>query len=216
MSYESINLTDLFEDVRRWKIELINLNLHKNMQVDENRKLYRRIDELESHISKLHDMINLEDRITAHDVLCRLTLLENTHKDTGLIKRIEQLESQFLQGNVFSRLANIESNWKTTFNKLGEVNSKIDGYESLVNSHAVPINKCISDTEKFSIELNQLKEDIKYHWKLLSELSPKLEPNKPYRCPVCDGKGFNDPIPGTGGLGFNKCNSCEGKGIVWE
>lgn len=38
---------------------------------EENLKL------IESHINKIHDMINMEDRVTAGDVLCRLTLLEN-------------------------------------------------------------------------------------------------------------------------------------------
>lgn len=40
----------------------------------------KRIDMLESHINKLHEMINLEDRITASDVLCRLTVLESENK----------------------------------------------------------------------------------------------------------------------------------------
>lgn len=46
-------------------------------------KLEDKVNQLESHIEKLHDMLNLEDRITASDVLCRLTVLEaevNRHK----------------------------------------------------------------------------------------------------------------------------------------
>lgn len=55
-----------------------NINEHKNYQIDENRKISRRVDELHAHIDKLHEMINMEDRITASDVFCRLTKLESS------------------------------------------------------------------------------------------------------------------------------------------
>lgn len=37
-----------------------------------------KVEELESHLNKIHEMLNLEDRITSSDVLNRLTLLENS------------------------------------------------------------------------------------------------------------------------------------------
>jgi hypothetical protein len=39
---------------------------------------------------------------------------------------------------------------------------------------------------------------------------------KPYKCPICDGKRIDkEPLIGSGGLRFDKCYSCEGRGIVW-
>lgn len=46
--------------------------------------LLERIEKLEAqeaHINKLHEMINMEDRITAGDVLKRLTLIEGEIKE---------------------------------------------------------------------------------------------------------------------------------------
>ena len=34
----------------------------------------------------------------------------------------------------------------------------------------------------------------------------------PHKCPVCDGQGKLWPI---GTIGYDRCDPCEGKGIVW-
>lgn len=74
---------------------------------------------LEEHIDKLHELINIEDRITASDVLCRLTSLE-THKNYQIdenrkvSKKIEELDEQ-LKFNIevfktnFSAIKSIQS-----------------------------------------------------------------------------------------------------------
>jgi chromosome segregation ATPase len=47
-------------------------------------------------------------------------------------------------------------------------------------------------------------------WKqYFSEVFPS---KKPYTCPVCEGQGKLWP---AGSIGYNLCESCHGKGIVW-
>lgn len=97
-------LSDIENYEKWWKeveIKLDKLFRYKCMQVDENGAVSRRFDELESHIDKLHDMINVEDRITSVDVLGRIERLEHRYTDltkgqhpTLLQERIEKLEKQ--------------------------------------------------------------------------------------------------------------------------
>ena len=73
------------------------------------------------------------------------------------------------------------------------------------------------------IEIDSLKKELK---KLEELLKPVLEwkktakilcdqSKKPHKCPVCESKGVEfDRL--NRDEGFNKkCNSCEGKGIIW-
>jgi len=79
-------------------------------------------------------------------------------------------------------------------------------YKECLNEH----DERISVIEEMSIEkkLLQLEKETNTHWKLLSDLMPKLD-RKPHKCPVCDGAGgFLSSHP-------NQCIPCEGKGIVW-
>lgn len=55
---------------------------------------------LHAHIDKLHDMINMEDRITASDVLNRLTLLEDEIKfnmSPEVKKLLDSMDSKIIE-----------------------------------------------------------------------------------------------------------------------
>ncbi len=58
------------EDVYKADFETAKELIHCGAKNEE------KIKELHDHISKLHDMINMEDRITASDILLRITQLE--------------------------------------------------------------------------------------------------------------------------------------------
>lgn len=68
------------EKLLNWKPKVCGITPTEETLIEFNEKigdLEFKVAELESHMNKLHDMINLEDRITACDVLNRLTLLES-------------------------------------------------------------------------------------------------------------------------------------------
>lgn len=63
------------------------------------------------------------------------------------------------------------------------------------------------------------KEEIKLR-KTINELVDKIadianyyyrEKKQPYRCPICEGTSFI-----ISKLHFGPCNSCDGKGIIWN
>lgn len=58
-------------------------------------KVFERIEKLEAYIEKLHGLINMEDRITASDVLLRLTKLEELNEKCFKANPIAQIEERF-------------------------------------------------------------------------------------------------------------------------
>lgn len=177
---------------------LINLFDVVNKKQDGNSI---RIEKLETHIEIVHDLVNLEDRITASDVLCRLTLLENQCKNgyqyqkggiDGLKERIKSLE--------FHKNIQIEENRK--------ISRRIDEIEN-----------------GYIKRIGYLGEALH----TLSEENEKLR-KIPNKCPVCNGKGFCNPCSGRGEFftgnspgataicqycrGTPLCIPCNGKGIV--
>jgi hypothetical protein len=69
---------------------------------NEINSLRGQLEGLSDHIEKVHDLVNLEDRITASDVLNRLTMLE-THKNyqtdenRKASKRMDEIENGYIQ-----------------------------------------------------------------------------------------------------------------------
>ena len=63
------------------------------------------LEGLSDHIEKVHDLVNLEDRVTASDVLNRLTSLEThknyqTEENRKVSKRMNEFEKQILETRV--------------------------------------------------------------------------------------------------------------------
>jgi hypothetical protein len=152
--------------------------------------IYERFDKLDCHINKLHEMINLEDRITASDVLCRLKVLEekmDIHEtslnrkwiaNSELSLRLAELERciDWMKENDFNR----NTYYLSQFKRIDEIVSVIDEIVDIIP-----------------------EDDMR-------------EGRKPHKCPVCDGIGKNCVIGEIRGLPIksDKCHSCEGNGIV--
>jgi hypothetical protein len=129
-----------------------------------------------------------------------------------LDKRIEKLEGI----TDFKKLEECIFNGAQTHLSILKCESEIKKLES--NQLDPQICNIISE------RLDRLEKEINSHWHLLSDLSPKLDPKKPYKCPVCDGEGkskfrlisqtSNDE--GTiKALVPDDCHACKGKGIIW-
>lgn len=103
-----------------------------------------------------------------------------------------------------------DCNWEQQITK-----NSIENYASLgLCKHGV--NPAMQQCYYCGIEhrLNKLESEIKSHWKLLSDIMPKLD-RKPHKCPVCEGRGNLQKEVEPKILKFTLCTSCEGKGIVW-
>lgn len=187
------------------------------IQQDYNNKL----EKLEAHISKLHDMINMEDRISASDVLCRLSQLE-THKNYQIdenrkvSKRIDKLESDHLDQlnpHAFLILKKIIDELENDYA------SKIDNRKDLNNALS-------AIQEDYKTRLAVFEDHMKRYHELMLGTSPielektiraNMRVKAPHKCPVCDGAGclsFRNP-PLTLNDIKPDCHGCEGKGIVW-
>lgn len=110
------------------KDSIYNQSIFNNL-VEEINSLRGQLEGLNAHISKVHDLVNLEDRITACDVLNRLTLLENQCKNgyeyqkgiiDGFQERIKSLE--------FHKNLQINENRKVS-KRLDEISNYISRFE---------------------------------------------------------------------------------------
>jgi DnaJ-class molecular chaperone len=81
---------------------VMHLNRHKNLQIDVDRKIFKRLD-------KLEDYMKMEDRITASDVLLRLNEVQTwimKHEKEGqeygneLEERNKKITNQLSQMNI--------------------------------------------------------------------------------------------------------------------
>lgn len=180
------------------------------------------IEGLSTHIEKVHDLVNLEDRITASDILNRLTLLEmSIHPDStspaisSLAERMRILEEFYnQQRNIISALetANGENSRQLIFiqeqDKQGFSwhKGQIEALAERIKSLEEHKNYQIDENRKVSKRMDVFEDDIH---DLQVFKSAKL--NQPHKCPVCDGLG-GTKISGTID---EECLSCKGRGIVW-
>lgn len=188
-------------------------NEHHTRQIDENRKISRRIDDetnsrvaqidvLHQHIEKLHDMINLEDGITACDVLNRLTQLETNCIAPHPIK-------------LSDRVKDIEYRLEHIVELPTELDIRLQDVERILDKLGEYYVKLKKEWE------SKLDVDYKKWCQYFSE----VHPNKtPFKCPICGGCGsvlteaakvdFDGML--RSGLEIKKsCHSCEGKGVLW-
>ncbi|MFI5405459.1 MAG: hypothetical protein ACHQ1D_02980 [Nitrososphaerales archaeon] len=186
-------LTDMYKSL---SIQVAAHHEHKIRQIDENRKISRRVDELEKEL-EIH----------------KTALTRKWQANSELSKRVDELEKVI---NYISKHTNDENVNKRRIDEL-EASYKAD-YETAreiifagAQTHA-SVLKCeakikelessdyderISDLEKIGVESRLLKME-------------SGNSKKPHTCPVCGGRGatyeFSPPL---------KCNPCNGKGIVW-
>ena len=177
---------------------LYKLNEHKARQIDENRKISRRVDDLERAAA---------DRFSSYNT------------------RIEKLESHYYSdGDLYSihgQIDNINKNDLTTDHQIKFLEKRIEDLEVLVTDQRLhirvifdKINERIPDFEKDE-ELRELVKKI---------ISSMRQEKTPYACPVCKPGQLNGAIAEIA-LRMNFihddlkdkliCPACEGKGIVW-
>ncbi len=166
--------------------------------IDANpiKDIYHRFQMLETHINKLYDATNLDDRITGKDVLSRIAIVEkdlNHVPSFGYVDRmkedIEKIES-FIYGEgdisaLIGMVDNMNKNW-------GHVSHQVDRLEEQINTMTSMPN---------------------VYWAKYNKT--------PHKCPVCEGSGKGEKyadimIDGVVlNSNYHVCISCEGKGIVW-
>lgn len=157
-----------------------------DMMYKTTENLSKRILELEAHITKLHDMINMEDRITASDVLLRLHQLE-TNVD------FEKAKELIYQGaQTHASILKCEAKYV-----------ELDGFIMATRGQFSELHRA---QEK---ALNDIHTDVYVLEEQMSELkSPtKTKGKKPYACPVCKGTSFCKE-------GMD-CKACDGSCLVW-
>lgn len=93
-----------------------SLHEHKNMQIDENRKISRRIDNLESYME-------MEDRVTASSVLRRLEELEELNQKCFDANPIGEIEKRFEEMEAF--VDDHRSCWLSIHDKLEDMEKEI-------------------------------------------------------------------------------------------
>lgn len=151
-----------------------------------------KIELLETHISTVHDLVNMEDRITACDVLNRLTLLEN-HKNYQ-----------------------IDENRKVS-RKFDEIESQLKRLEGFIHPDLILWAR-VDVTGRLEIleKLSKRFEDDIHDLQVFKSAKVKL----PHKCPVCNGSGewelqSIDETIRNDNKRFKTCHSCEGKGVLW-
>lgn len=178
---KDISYKSLMEMYMSLQVQVESLREHKLRQIDENRKISRRVNELEKlnqqcfdansikkideRFEKIESYIEMEDRVTASSVLYLLD----------------------------------------------ELKRKLSKLENLID---------VEKSEKIILDGANLHLTILKFEKRMQELEKKLidcdTSKKPYKCPICEGKGLHESIiPTKSGLLDLTCTSCVGKGIIW-
>lgn len=113
----------------------------------------------------------------------------------GIINRLEILE------NLFNA---IESKHDHLYDGLEKLFDKIEKIETNSGRHV-----CLSQSD----EIGKIKKELlETRIQFIDQLG---NDRKPYKCPICEGKGNNKSEVEPKVLKFEFCASCEGKGIVW-
>ncbi len=136
------------------------LHAHKNWQIEENRKISRRVDELQNNHAKIIN--SCVDKIDALEKFKKESLVD--YSDIREIHRVLE-----------------------------------EHYHSIHNRDPQGLKEKIEKLEKITRRI--IKGDMQNE-------------NRPFKCPVCDGKGkLSHPL--TGQILVSMCDTCGGIGIVW-
>lgn len=171
------------------------LHEHKIRQIDENRKVSRRIDDNEKGLQSHHDMLlKLEERI-------------NTLQEKITLNPKESMELRC----VLKRLDTIET---TLANNVSDINERINVINRQLDTLAdndLTIRRSISELEKQIIELRGLSLHPTKPYKCpvcQGEKRIQIFTNivEPFEARTIDNLGRH----------FKPCEICDSKGIVWS
>ncbi len=174
------------------------LREHKVRQIDENRKISRRVDEVEKSLEHYReyktgiedletDVMRLNERIV--DVLEELENSDN--------ERLDKLENSYNYESILDLMAASR-----------EFDERIDKLEE-EKAQA-------KEVTEYYFEINRRLKEIE-NWKdFIMKSIVFSKDKKPHKCPVCEGKCKKMFELPSGGYYEIDCKSCDGKGIVWE
>ena len=223
---EKIRNLESYYDLKRDTRKDLNASLSA-IQDDYKNK----IEKLEANISKVHDLVTMEDRITACDVLNRLATLEvQSTKDAihnqncfqNLVNEIKRLDGfihpdliLWARTDVTGRIEALEALSKTQV----EINKNSD-YDERIND----IEKINAEKRLIALEThkNYQTEENRKVSKRIDEICNNFDENRvlihreSHPCPICEGKGFVFLMYSITDSHQVECKSCKGKGIVWN
>lgn len=187
-----IGLADRIFQIESQIIAFIN---HKTRQIDENRKVSRILDKNDEAL-KLH-----------------FTLIENVeNKVENCFERIEMIEAGFstFRSGINKNLDKLQERIESleTTEKIEHKIERIAKLEQL-NAQCFEANPIKKIDEKFKHLEDRL------HWIEgdIAKRSYNISEKKPYKCPICDGKGGFKDVDKK----FEwTCDSCKNTGIVWS
>lgn len=183
-------LCTLENAIKRW-----NTKDKENRAWGAVRSLQEEIKGLHAHINKIHDMVNTEDRITASDVLIRLTKLESSKLSQELDPKVWVFVNE--------RLDKLESSVNMMSLELKAKEFKVD-----LDKGSMFMECLVGLEDKLQSQINESREQFM-----------SINGKRPHICPVCNGLGKRENIFLVEQIlttdRFIHCNACKGEGIVW-
>jgi len=216
--------------------EISNYECHNRALIDELQKdlpmrIQERVEKLEKENLMRQDTIASID--SAYDKVC-----------DDLDKRIVKLEGHYYsEGDlsaIHGQLDNINKNNEFTDNEIKRLTDIVIELQRFQDVTHQQYQKIIRKTEPndpipIELQLHDIEQKIACLFTSLKGVETKFgminsfNPMRPYRCPLCEGKGRtyidpNAPLSGfeamfapkdEKGLPYRDCSACENKGIVW-
>src|SRR5438552_3378293 len=141
------------------KSSVKELNEHKLRQIDENRKISRRVDELQNHFA---DVIN--------QAVKKVNDLDKFHQEFKDVIKEDLKRNEKIFEDIFDRIEKLETKQEIEHKveRIAELEKKVNGLEkSLVSCY----------------DIEEIHRILKEHYKQIFHRD-----KKPHCCPVCDGK----------------------------
>lgn len=194
---------------------LEKLNRLENFYCDQLQDQEKRINELESLYNSEYDLSAIHGQIK--------TILKNDKHSDFQIERLEKIVLDLEE-----RLKKIESSqlaheldpkvWKFVSDRLDKLEStQLENrmHESSILMRLKTLeakwgNPLIERMDKLEKQVSNWEEEFYF-----IQGKVRDRDKRPYKCPVCEGKGKINLVLPAGGYWENNCNSCKGDGIVW-
>jgi len=175
----------------------------------------KHIEEIEKKVNKIENVIKrMQELSSQKEHFVHVVIEENIN---NIHKRIDEIEKNHLVnsaekvghlGRALHTLSEENEKLETLLNRKWNENSEL-------SKRLLELERCIdymkeNDVNRNTHYLSQF-ERIDEIVNLIKENNMR-DRRKPHKCPVCDGYG---KILSLIAQESNKCNACEGKGVIW-